>query len=118
MHELSIAESIVSAAESQLCEHPGSKILRIEIEIGSLSGVLYEALETAMPIAARDSGLENAEFVFSISPARASCPDCKTEFSPEDFLTPCPKCGAFSPDILSGKELIIRRITYENPSHP
>lgn len=118
MHELSIAESIVSAAESQLSGHPGSKIIRIEIEIGTLSGVLCEALETAMPIAARDSCLEQAEFVLSISPALASCPDCKAEFFPEDFLTPCPECGAFSPDILSGKELIIKSITYENSSHP
>jgi hydrogenase nickel incorporation protein HypA/HybF len=58
MHELAIAESIVSMAHEAAA---GRRILRIVVEIGALSCVSREALGFSFSLAATGTAAEGAE---------------------------------------------------------
>ncbi|MFH0757271.1 MAG: hydrogenase maturation nickel metallochaperone HypA [Bacteroidota bacterium] len=60
MHEMSIALSIVDLADEQANLAHAGKIIEIELDIGTMSGVEVEALNFALEIAAMDTLLEAA----------------------------------------------------------
>lgn len=60
MHELSIALSIVDLADEQAKKAHACKIIEIELDIGTLSGIEVDALNFALEIAAKDTLLETA----------------------------------------------------------
>jgi hydrogenase nickel incorporation protein HypA/HybF len=110
MHELSIAQAIVEQAEAAAARQQARRIRRIEIEVGSLSGVEPYALETAFPVAAEDGVADGAELKIHPVPAEAHCRACGTTFRPEDIFFVCPECASPEVDIVKGRELNIRSI--------
>lgn len=113
MHELSIAMSIVEIAEENAKQSNAIKITEIELEVGALSGVVYDALEFAMEEAVRNTMLEGAIRKTIRIEGKAKCAECSHEFSVEDVFTPCPKCQSFQNDIIQGKELRVKSLIAE-----
>lgn len=112
MHELSIAMSIVEIVEDQKEAPEGVPVSAIELDIGAMSGVVIEALQFALDEAIKSSILESATITINEIPGRLKCLSCSHEFEPEDFITPCPECGHLYSDVISGKEMKIRKIKY------
>ncbi len=110
MHEFSIVMNILSIVEENAVNLDAKTVHEIEMDIGELSGVDYDALEFAMQHSKKSELLENAKLVINRIPARARCNSCHHEFELNDFYTPCPKCGKFDHDIFQGKELKVRAI--------
>lgn len=113
MHELSIAMSIVEIAEENIKQANLSKVTEIELDVGELSGVVYEALEFAMVEAVKDTVLQNAVRKINRIPGKAKCNDCGCEFEAEDIYTPCPKCASFDSEVINGKELKVKSLIAE-----
>lgn len=82
----------------------------IEMDIGELSGVDYDALEFAMQHTQKSELLKNAKLVINKIPARARCKSCNHEFGISDFYTACPKCNKLEHDIIQGEELKVKAI--------
>ena len=61
MHEARLCLSILRMAEDVLAREGGHAIRRVELEVGALSGVAPEALESAFPICAAGTRAEGAE---------------------------------------------------------
>ncbi|MEN8224229.1 MAG: hydrogenase maturation nickel metallochaperone HypA [Bacteroidota bacterium] len=112
MHELSIAMNIVEIVEEQLNGSEAVKVEELELDIGNSSGVIIEALRFALEEAIKSSILENADIIINEIPSKCKCISCAHEFVPEDIITPCPKCGHLYSDVISGKEMKIRRIRF------
>lgn len=113
MHEFSIAVNIVDIAIEH-AEKANAKIVNeIELEIGALSGVVYDAMETAMQSAIKDTLLNDAEIKIIQLPGKGKCVECKKEFDLDNLFDPCPHCGTFSPKVISGKELRIKSINVD-----
>lgn len=110
MHELSIAINIVDIVTEEAKKANSSLISEIEIEIGSMSGVVIEALNFAMEEAVKKTKLINAKLRFIEVKAEANCSKCNNHFDVDDFFAVCPKCGSFETDITKGKELKIKKI--------
>lgn len=113
MHELSIAINIVDIVTEEAKKAQSSSITEIEIEIGSMSGIIIEALDFAMEEAVKGTCLNNAKLNFTEIKAEANCSKCEKQFEVDDFFAVCPKCGSFETDIIKGKELKIKRIILE-----
>jgi len=113
MHELSIAMNIIDIA-GEYAEKAKAKVVhRIEIEVGELSGVVFEALEFAMENAVKNTILENAKwFIHKIS-GKVLCENCSYEFDTDNVYTPCPKCGDYRQEIIQGRELRVKSITVD-----
>lgn len=113
MHELSIAMSIVEIAEENAAISGMKTINEIQIEVGTLSGVVHEALEFAMEEAVKNTVLQNAKRIVINIPGKAKCNDCECEFDLLDIYTPCPKCSSFNNEIIRGQELKVKSMIGE-----
>jgi hydrogenase nickel incorporation protein HypA/HybF len=63
MHELSIAMSIVEAAEEALARHGGERVRAVHLQVGPLSGVAKEALMFSFGLACEGTTVEGATLV-------------------------------------------------------
>lgn len=113
MHELSIAMSIVDIAEEKAKQSNANKVSEIELEVGNLSGVIYEALEFAMEEAVKNTLLNNAKCSIIKISGKARCNNCENEFGLDDFYAFCPNCNEFDFEIIQGKELRVKSIIIE-----
>jgi hydrogenase nickel incorporation protein HypA/HybF len=113
MHELSIAMNIVEIAEENARNANTSVITEIELDIGTQSGVVLEALEFAMQSAVQGTMLEKAEVKINSIPAKGVCSQCRHEFFVEDLFAPCPECGNPFCEIIQGKELKVKCLKAE-----
>lgn len=111
MHELSIIASIVDIAEEQLRRSNATQIEKIELEIGELAGVEWQALDFAWEVGVQRSALQNAERQIDKIPGRAQCLECDTTFELPVLYEPCPACGSYFNTILQGKELRVKALT-------
>jgi len=107
MHELSIAMGIVKIAEDETKKANKTKVQRIELEIGSLSGVEIVSLKYVWEVAVKDSVLEGAILEIDFKKAKAKCFECETEFEMKKIFDSCTKCNSHFKNILQGKEMRI-----------
>ena len=110
MHELSIAMSIIEIAEEHARRENATVITEIELDIGSQSGVVLEALDFAMQAAVRGTMLEEARVKVNAIPARATCTRCQHTFFTSDLFSPCPKCGNPYSEVIQGRELKVKSL--------
>jgi hydrogenase nickel incorporation protein HypA/HybF len=113
MHELSIAMSIIEIAEENARRENATMVKKIELDIGTQSGVVLEALEFAMESAVRNTMLEKAKVVYNAISARAECNKCGHIFYTEDLFSPCPECGNPFSQIIQGRELKVKSLIVE-----
>ena len=111
MHELSIAMSIVDIVEDYAHKANAASVKVLELEIGTQSGVVDDALTFAIDEAFKGTVLENAETKISKVQAVAKCDACQHEFEVDELFTPCPNCGQIRNELIKGKELNVKKIT-------
>lgn len=110
MHELSIALSILDAAEEEMRARTG-RVAAIHVRLGRLCGVVREALLSAFELAREGTALAQTELVIEDIPLVVHCPACAAEGTPASrFELRCPTCGVLTNEIVSGQELEIRAL--------
>lgn len=110
MHELSIALSILDAAEEEMQTRSG-RVAAVHVRLGRLCGVVKEALLSAFALAREGTALAQAELVIEDIPLVVHCSACAADGTPASaFELRCPTCGALTRDIVSGQELEIRAL--------
>ncbi len=113
MHEVGIIESALEVIRREARTHQATRVTRVVMRIGTISGVDVDALRFGFEACTPGSIAEGAEFEIESIPARAHCKDCATDFTIESgFIFQCPHCGAFSGDVRSGKELELTRLEF------
>ena len=108
MHELAVAESLVSVVETRAEEHHAARVTAVRLRIGEASGIVVDSLTFCFEmLASMNPMLAGAQLSCEIVPHRAMCRGCDAEFSVEGFVARCPTCGEWSSEIVSGTELQI-----------
>ena len=108
MHELSIAVRLVDLA-SEAARDAGP-IEAVRVRVGTLSGVVVEALEFAWEAAREDTPCADAALIVERVPARLRCPACGCESACEEFLAClCERCGGPA-EVSGGRELDLMAI--------
>jgi len=106
MHELGIAESALNVALARAREAGATRILRMVIRVGALSGVDPEALQFAFTAILPGTIAEEARLQIDPVAAVAYCPSCEKDFSPDtDHFFECPACGQLCATLKQGREL-------------
>jgi hydrogenase nickel incorporation protein HypA/HybF len=116
MHELSIAQNIIEIVKDNAAKQHAARISEVELDIGTISGVVPETLEFALDIAVKGTIMEGAKIKMNIFNAKAKCLSCEKEFEVDDIYTLCPHCGSLQFDIIQGKELKVKSIKIEDNS--
>lgn len=114
MHEVTLAQSVISTVENSLPKDFSKKIAYVHISIGVLSGIEKDALTFAFSIIKKDTILSNAEIVFETVNGLVICNECNFKFEMNEFGIPCPECGSYSLKILQGKEMKVTHISVDD----
>ncbi len=113
MHELGITENIVNITVAKADEAQASKVLRINLVIGELSGFVADCIQFYFDTLSKDTIAQGAALHFERVPAQLRCRNCSAVFHPRDTLWSCPKCGSQSVEIFKGRELYIESVEVE-----
>ncbi|MFC2067392.1 hydrogenase maturation nickel metallochaperone HypA [Chloroflexota bacterium] len=110
MHELSITQSILSIALEQAEVNYANRIIKINITIGELLGIVDECVEFYFKLFSKDTIADGASLSFDRPPTKLRCRKCNHTFSPGDINWVCLVCQSQSVEILSGRECHISSI--------
>jgi len=113
MHEMSVALSIVDAAEARARQEGSGAISEISLVVGRLAGIVPDALRFCFPAASRGSLAEDAVLVIEEREGRGVCVSCGASFPVSFYVAECPKCRSLAVRVVSGDEFIIESITIE-----
>lgn len=115
MHELSICQALLDQVEHIARDHGATRVERILLRVGPLSGVEPALLLNAYPLAAAGTVAESAELVIEPAPVRVRCNDCgaETEAAPNRLL--CGLCGGWKTRLISGDELLLANLELTIP---
>lgn len=113
MHEQSVVESLLAMVLENAEQAKASKVLRIYLVIGELSGVIEEAVDFYFSFLSRGTIAENAGIFYMHPPAKVRCRNCDTVYSPENLDFHCPDCNEQQVEIIGGRELYIDSIEVE-----
>lgn len=115
MHELSLCQALLDQVEQIARDHGASRVERILLKIGPLSGIEATLLQHAYPLAATGTLAEQAELVIEAAPVRVRCNLCgaETEATPNRLL--CGVCGSFKTRLIGGNELLLAHLEMTVP---
>jgi hydrogenase nickel incorporation protein HypA/HybF len=110
MHELSLAVNLIEIVEDQAAAHGATRVREVVLVVGRLSCVEGDALKICFESVRKNTIAESATLKIEYSPGRAQCPECVKEVAIDDYLSPCPECGHYQLEILSGREIRVREL--------
>ena len=115
MHDLAIAEEILTTAQSY--QGQGRRVTRIDVCIGPFSGVVRESLEFCFDLAAEHFGMKGTQLSIEQLTAEATCPACGVDTQVDGMWTVCTACGHSPLTVEGGRELRINRLIIEEEEH-
>jgi hydrogenase nickel incorporation protein HypA/HybF len=110
MHELSVCQAMLAQVETIARRENASRVERIVIRIGPLSGVVPELLQQAFTIARAGSVAANAELQTELQQVRVRCQQCGAECDATPNRLICCECGDFRTQLISGDELLLASV--------
>lgn len=114
MHEVGIANAILEAGQIEARRMAGSRLTRIGVRIGVLSGVDLQALNFALMALRAGTDLENIQIDLQSCPRRNRCTACDREFQTALYSEPCPGCGSKKASLIGGEELELAFVEVED----
>ncbi|MEU3986289.1 hydrogenase maturation nickel metallochaperone HypA [Streptomyces sp. NPDC026672] len=120
MHEMSIALAVVDqVAEAAVRAGDVTAVRTVRLDVGELAGVVPDALTFSFELASAGTLLEGAALVTDTVPGRARCAPCAHEWAvgmPPRLL--CPRCDSGTTTLLTGRELRIAAVEWEDGTPP
>ncbi len=68
MHEMGIADAIITAARAEAERRPGARILRVGLRLGELAGVDRESLSFCFEVLVKGTDLDQAALAIEPTP--------------------------------------------------
>ena len=111
MHEVGIISAMLKTIEGVMEEENLTKVEKIVLRVGELSGVLPHYMHECFPAAVYKTRFQDTKLELEIVPGIARCNRCGLEFNGLAYDLTCPSCGNRDDfERLSGEELIIQEI--------
>ncbi len=105
MHELALAQGIVDVVAEQAARGALARARVIHVEVGALSAVMPDALETGFAAVSAGTAAEGARLVFHHVAGNARCRDCGHASAVESRLELCTHCGGARLDVTGGDRM-------------
>jgi len=107
MHELAIAEALVSIAARHAA---GRRVTKVEVKVGHLRQVVPSALEFSFELVAHGTPVEGAELELCEVAAEGRCGACGAETLMGGFPLACGRCGGLDMAVIAGEELTVEAL--------
>jgi len=113
MHEMSIAQSLITILQEEMTKHGATVLRSVRLSIGEMSAIVPESLSFCFEIIVQGTPLEGAKLLMDRIPLKGYCPDCERPFDIKDFVFVCPTCGSTTIETIEGQELSIAEMEAE-----
>ncbi len=113
MHEFSLIQNLFEIVKEKIQRQ--AKILKIEIEVGKISGAEPVLLKEAFEALKKGTEFEEAKLDIHMQEIEIECENCGKVFQPDTFPFQCPECEEFGGKIIKGDSLMIKRIEFIVP---
>jgi hydrogenase nickel incorporation protein HypA/HybF len=110
MHELSIANDILTVIRQNVPQEELSNIENIKVKIGDMCGVVAESLEFCFQAIISETELDKAKLMIEKIPFVLKCNLCGKESSNEFGIRVCPDCGSTDTKVISGLEMQVTEV--------
>ena len=110
MHEYSIVQSLLDACEDNAKANNASKVSKVVVKIGVMSGVEPELLKTAFDTFKEKTMCEDAEFIMNIQSVVIKCNSCQKESILKKLEYCCPDCKSIELDIIDGEDMYLMQL--------
>jgi hydrogenase nickel incorporation protein HypA/HybF len=115
MHELSIALNIVETVENALGAEPDVTVETVNIQVGTLTGIVAEALAFSWEVATSETRLRGSQLAIETIPVRVYCPACDANRELDSLQSfRCPVCDEPVTQVVGGNELEIVSIEVQD----
>lgn len=118
MHELSVCLSLMQQVEQIARDSNATRVTRITLNIGPLSGVEPELLRHAYPLATAGTVAADAELVINTADVVVRCSQCDSETTVAPNKLLCGSCGDFRTRVVCGDELTLMRVELDRSLQP
>jgi len=116
MHELSIAQDILSIVERAVPEQERNLVRTVKVAIGEQSGVVADSLQFCFETLVSESSIRGALLSIDPVPFTVHCRNCDATSSPGDGTMVCPACGSTDTEITGGTDLRVLEVELEDIS--
>lgn len=113
MHEYSIVQSLIDSCWEHAKTNDASKVTKVVVKIGVMSGVEPDLLQTAFDTFKEDTVCHDAKFIMNIQKVKISCNDCSSENELEKNEYLCPNCQSTNINIMDGEEMFLMQLELE-----
>ena len=113
MHELSLCRALIDQLQQQAAVSGFSRVTQIWLEVGVLAAVVPEAIQFGFEAASHGTLAQGAQLHIIRLPAEAYCRACGVKTDTQQRYQPCPHCGEFQLEVVSGETLSVRELEVE-----
>lgn len=113
MHELSVCQGMLDQVDAIALQQQATRVTRITLRIGPLSGVEPALLQQAFSLARAGGVSSQATLVIESLPIQVRCEQCgqQSEATPSRLL--CGHCGDYHTRLISGDEMLLASVELE-----
>ncbi len=113
MHEYSIVQSLLNSCEENAEQNNATKVIKVVVKIGVMSGVEPDLLQTAFDTFKENTICDNCEFIINIQAIVIKCNSCKKESTLSKNEYNCPHCQSVDIEVLDGEDMYLMQLELE-----
>ncbi len=113
MHEYSIVQSLLDSCDENARQNKATKVTRVVVKIGVMSGVEPSLLQTAFETFKEKTICEEAEFIINMQEVLVKCNNCLQESTLKKLEYCCPRCESTDLNILDGEDMYLMQLELE-----
>jgi hydrogenase nickel incorporation protein HypA/HybF len=110
MHEMSIAQSIVSIVDDTLASEKYDRLREVVVDVGELVAVVPESLEFCYMVITEKTKFQDSKLTINILPLVGKCRNCHSESRIDHFDFVCAECSSRDIEVIQGEELNISHL--------
>ena len=113
MHEYSIVQSLLEQCEQNAIANNATKVKKVVVKIGVMSGVEPDLLQTAFETFKEGTICEGCKYIQNIQKIKIKCLECDNVSELETNEYACPKCKSVKLDVLDGEDMFLMQLELE-----
>lgn len=113
MHEYSIVQALLEQCEGHVKANDATKVTKVVIKIGKLSGVEPHLLEIAFETFKEKTVCDGAEFVMDVQNLVLYCNVCKQKSEQNEMRYCCAYCQSANVSVIDGEGMYLMTLEME-----
>ncbi|PHS37693.1 MAG: hydrogenase maturation nickel metallochaperone HypA [Sulfurovum sp.] len=113
MHEYSIVQALLNQCEEHVEENKATKVTKVVIKVGVLSGVEAQLLQTAFDTFKEATICDGAELIINVQKLKLECKECGDIYEEDEIRYFCQKCESLRVKVIDGEDMYLMSLEME-----